>query len=217
MIVSGGYHGNMNRLAIFDLDGTLADSFPWFLRVVNMVAQKHGFRTLHPDDIETLRGKDTRQILDFLEVARWKLPFIARDMRRMKARAADIALFDGVDAMLAALAAKGIAMALVSSDSEANVRRTLGGSARFISHFACGASLFGKAAKFGQVLRRAGIPAELAVAIGDEVRDGEAARKAGVRFGAVSWGYASIAALQRLSPDFVFSEMAEIPVKLGQE
>ena len=29
------------KLAIFDLDGTLSDSFPWFLRVVNSIADKH--------------------------------------------------------------------------------------------------------------------------------------------------------------------------------
>ena len=31
-------------LAIFDLDGTLADSFPWFLRTINDVADRFGFR-----------------------------------------------------------------------------------------------------------------------------------------------------------------------------
>src|SRR3954453_21844973 len=94
--VAGGYHRNMKRLAIFDFDGTLADSFPWFLRVLNTVAQRHGFRPVAADDIEMLRGKDTRQILDFLAVRRWKLPFIARDLRRMKSQATSIALFDGV-------------------------------------------------------------------------------------------------------------------------
>src|SRR4051794_39211474 len=98
------YHCAMKRLAIFDLDGTLMDSFPWFLRVVNTVARRHRFRPIQSDDIEMLRGKETRQILELLEVAWWKLPFIARDMRRMKSQAmAEIPLFDGVDDMLAEL------------------------------------------------------------------------------------------------------------------
>jgi phosphoglycolate phosphatase len=141
----------MKQLAIFDLDGTLADSFPWFLRVVNTVAQRHGFRPILHDEIQMLRGKGTREILDLLDVPAWKLPFIARDMRRMKSQAmSEIALFDGVDAMLAELDAKGVAIALVSSDSEANVRRALGDSARFVAHFACGASLFGKGGQVRQ-------------------------------------------------------------------
>ncbi len=30
-------------LVIFDLDGTLADSFPWFLRNVNSIAERFSF------------------------------------------------------------------------------------------------------------------------------------------------------------------------------
>ena len=47
-------------------------------------------------------------------------------------------------------------------------------------------------------------------AIGDEVRDGEAARQAGIDFGAVSWGYARPEALQQLSPALVFDSVADI-------
>ena len=45
----------MPSLVIFDLDGTLADSFPWFLGVVNGVAREHGFRPIADADIEPLR------------------------------------------------------------------------------------------------------------------------------------------------------------------
>jgi phosphoglycolate phosphatase-like HAD superfamily hydrolase len=32
------------KLAIFDFDGTLADSFPWFIGAVNDAAARFGFR-----------------------------------------------------------------------------------------------------------------------------------------------------------------------------
>jgi len=32
------------RLAIFDFDGTLADSWPFFMSVFNEIADQHGFR-----------------------------------------------------------------------------------------------------------------------------------------------------------------------------
>jgi phosphoglycolate phosphatase len=113
--------------------------------------------------------------------------------------------------MLSALARGGLTTALVTSDSEANARRALGSSVSCISHFACGASLFGKASKFKQVMRAAGVLAAATLAIGDEVRDAEAAKAAGIDFAGVAWGYASVEALTKTGPVTVFANVSEIP------
>ena len=135
-------------LVIFDLDGTLADSLPWFHRHVNDVADRFGFRHVTDDNVDALRHAGTRDILRQLEVPLWKLPRIARHLRRLKAaHITQIALFDGVDTMLRTLSAAGFRLALVSSDSEANARAQLGTAASLFSHVDCGASIFGKPAK----------------------------------------------------------------------
>jgi phosphoglycolate phosphatase len=198
-------------LAIFDLDGTLADSFPWFLRTINAVADRFDFRRVADGEIEELRHCSSREILTRLEVPLWKLPAIARHARRLKAEAAaEIPLFAGVETMLRTLAENGVQLALVTSDSEANAREKLGPAAALFAHFDCSASLFGKAAKFHRVIRRAGVEPGQVIAIGDEVRDIEAARAAGIACGAVCWGYAAPAALRALGPDHVFERMDEI-------
>ncbi len=71
-------------LVIFDLDGTLADSFPWFLRVVNGVADKYRFKPIEPGDVESLRHAGSREILKRLDVPFWKLPAIATHARALK-------------------------------------------------------------------------------------------------------------------------------------
>ncbi|MGY8662927.1 HAD family hydrolase [Bradyrhizobium sp. UFLA05-109] len=198
-------------LAIFDLDGTLADSFPWFLRNINDVADRFGFRRVADEDVEGLRHAGTREILNHLEVPLWKLPAIARHARRLKAEAmAEISLFAGVEAMLQTLAAGGVQLALVTSDSEANAREKLGAAAHLFAHFDCAASLFGKPAKFRRVIRRAGVQPAQVIAIGDEVRDIEAARSVGIACGAVCWGYAAPAALRGQGPDHTFERIDEI-------
>lgn len=198
-------------LAIFDLDGTLADSFPWFLRTINDVADRFNFRRVADQDIEELRHASTREILARLEVPLWKLPAIARHARRLKAEAAsEISLFDGVEAMLRTLAGNGVQLALVTSDSEANAREKLGEAAALFSHFDCSASLFGKPAKFRRVIRRAGVEPARVISIGDEVRDIEAARAVGIACGAVCWGYAAPAALRAHAPDHTFEQLDEI-------
>jgi phosphoglycolate phosphatase len=203
-------------LAILDLDGTLADSLPWFRRHMNDVADRFGFRRVAEADIEPLRRMGPREILAHLGVPRWKVPMIARHMRRLKAaHIGDIPLFPGTDAMLRALANGGVRLALVSSDSEANARRQLGkANAALFSDFACGASLFGKAAKFRRVLRRARVAPGHAIAIGDEVRDIEAARAAGIACAAVTWGYAAPETLRALRPELVFERIDEIAPRL---
>jgi len=194
------------------MDGTLADSFPWFARNLNAVADKFRFRRVAADEIEAMRHLDTRHLLARFEIPLWKVPLIARHMRALKARHSDdIALFSGVGGMLRDLKAAGITLAVVTSDDEANTRRTLGAeNVARIDHYACGASLFGKPAKLRQVLRRSGIAARDAIAIGDETRDAEAARQVGIAFGAVAWGYANIEALRAANPAHVFFTMDEI-------
>src|SRR5688500_8516373 len=147
------------KLAIFDLDGTLSDSLPWFLRVVNSIADKHRFRRIEDGEVEILRGKTPREIIEYLRIPMWRLPIIARDRRRQKSESGGtIPLFAGVDLMLRELSQRGVALAMVSSDSESNVRTALGKNAELISWFSCGASVFGKPAKYRAVLKRTGTP-----------------------------------------------------------
>src|SRR5262252_719608 len=85
-------------LVIFDFDGTLADSAAWFRSTVNHVAQRYGFRQITDMELEELRGQRTIDIVRYLGVPVWKIPFIARYMRQLVARDAHlIGLFDGVD------------------------------------------------------------------------------------------------------------------------
>ena len=204
----------MNRydLAIFDFDGTLADSAAWFRSVINHVALRHGFRQVTDEELENLRGKPTAAIIRYLGVPAWKMPFIANTMRQLVARDAhQIGLFHGVDALLSSLVEHGVAIAIVTSNSESNVRRILGEeNAKRIDHYACGASLFGKASKFHAIIKRLKANPGRTIAIGDEVRDLEAARTAGLAVGAVSWGYATIDLLRAQQPDYLFLSMDDI-------
>jgi phosphoglycolate phosphatase len=165
-----------------------------------------------PHEVETLRTLDARQLMRYLGVSAWKMPFIARHMRQRKAHELDqTRLFDGVDRMLRRLSDADIALALVSSNSEANVRAILGAeNANLIRYSECGASLLGKSSRFRRVLRRSGTEPRDAICIGDEIRDLEAAQKVGIPFGAVTWGYTTPEALLARAPAAVFHSVGEI-------
>ncbi len=199
-------------LAIFDFDGTLADSFPFFVSVVNALAQKHGFQPVDLRDIDTLRGYDAMRLLRHVNLPLWKMPAVGRSYQALMAKSvASIRLFPGVPELLRGLRAHGITTALVTSNSESIVRAILGPeNVALISHSHCGVSLFGKRHKLREVLRKAHCPSSRAIYIGDEARDFEAAESVHIAFGAVSWGFNSAESLKALGPQELFLSREEI-------
>jgi phosphoglycolate phosphatase len=200
------------RLVIFDFDGTLSDSGDWFLSVVDELARKFRFRTVQPGEVDMLRHKSSREVIEFLGISRWKLPLIARHLRGLVGRNAHrIELFPGTPDLLERLAASGVKIALVTSNAEANARKILGPAhAARIDLYACGSSLFGKAPKFRRVLKKMGVKPHEVLAIGDETRDIDAAREVGMRAGSVLWGYAAEDLLAAMRPDAMFRTPQEI-------
>src|SRR4051812_41545066 len=104
------------KLIIFDFDGTLADTFPWFLQVANTVADRYRFKRIEAHEVETLRGYDGRRMIEHLGIPWWKLPLIANHMRRLPASAGDhVVLFEGTDRLLRQLSQRGVKLAIVTS------------------------------------------------------------------------------------------------------
>jgi phosphoglycolate phosphatase len=200
------------RLVLFDFDGTLADTFPWFLQTFDQVADRFGFRRLDPTETEALRGMDARAIMRHHKVPTWKVPFIARHARTlMAAQIAQLQLFAGIEAALHALADQGVILGLVTSNSRGNAAAVLGPTllARF-AQIECGISMFGKASKLRRVIQRSGIAADHTLFVGDELRDADAARAAGIDFGAVAWGYCRLDALLSRQPERVFQQPGDL-------
>jgi len=200
------------ELVIFDFDGTLSDSGHWFLSIVDDLAARFRFRSVHPDEVEGLRKRTTREVIDHLGISRWKLPLIARHVRARFGRNTDqIHLFDGVRDMLRTIDEAKVRMFVCSSNSEANVRAILGAadSAR-IERFFCGSGLFGKVRKFRQAIKASGLPPSAILSIGDETRDIDAARAVGIGAGAVLWGYANPEMLMAMKPDKTFATPQDV-------
>jgi len=195
------------RLAIFDFDGTLADSFPFFLSVFNTIADRHSFRRIDVARADELRHYSVREMMDHVGMPAWKLALASKTfMTMMQDSAHAIALFDGIAPALRHLHERGVLLTVVSSNAEHNVRTVLGPElAALIRRFDCGMSIFGKASRIRAVLRACGVAPGDALYIGDQATDAEAARKAGVAFGAVHWGYAAIETLrgQECATEFV--------------
>lgn len=200
------------QLIVFDFDGTLANSLPFFMSVMDTLADTHGFRRIGTDEWPALRGRDARQLMQHVGLPLWKMPRVSKHFMALMAENIErITLFEGVPEMLRELAGKGMTLAILSSNSHDNVRAVLGAeNAQLFRHYECGAALFGKRIKLRRLLARSGVARDQVLCIGDEVRDIEAARSEQLACGAVAWGYSTLESLLRHGPDQVFSQVREI-------
>jgi phosphoglycolate phosphatase len=194
------------KLAIFDFDGTLADTFPFFVSVFNQLADEYNFKKIDLELVDNYRHYDAKQMMELVGMPKWQLPIVGkRFMSLMKTSADSIKLFDGISETLEQLADRGVVIAVVSSNSYENVSQILGDkTAKLVSNFDCGMSIFGKAGRLEKVLKLNKLKASDAIYIGDQVTDLEAAHKKSIAFGAVAWGYATVESLEAHNPSDVF-------------
>ncbi|WP_459616049.1 HAD hydrolase-like protein [Bordetella sp. 2513F-2] len=200
------------RVVAFDFDGTLADTLPWFESILDDVAERYRFRKPGPEERARLRHRSAQDVLAALQVPLWKLPAIMNHVRtRMRDISPDVRLFDGIAQAVAQLRQAGLVLAVVSSNSIENVRRVLGPDVgALFDDYECGTDMFGKAAKLQRLVARHGIEPQALMLVGDELRDIEAARKAGVHVGSVAWGYNDVQALRTGGPDAVFMTVQDL-------
>jgi phosphoglycolate phosphatase len=190
----------------------LADSLGWLIGASDRLADEFGFDRIDKDQVAILRRHDAATLLRLHHVPLWKVPFIAARFRRLMAQQIHMIVpFPGVADLLGQLAQAGSTLAVVTSNSSANVRHVLGKrSMGLLAACEGGVSIFGKRRKLCKVLRGSGIHPAQAIFIGDEIRDIEAARDAGIASGAVAWGFTDQDVLKAHSPDMLFASIGEM-------
>lgn len=192
----------MKSTVVFDFDGTLADSMQLFIEAVNKSAAKLHHGTIDPGDVSMLRGRHPRQVLRHLRISLLKLPLVMRSVRkevgRGVARARPAADMSGA---LGRLKKGGCSIGILTSNTEKSVREFLAGNGMDVFDFVySGRSAFGKGRTLRAIAKRAG---GRVFYVGDEVRDIEAARRAGTTMIAVAWGFNTAEALMREGPDYL--------------
>lgn len=203
------------KLAIFDFDGTLADSYPFFLEVQNELAKQYNLKQLTMDDLDASDG-DPRKMMKMAGMSLWKLPLFMSGARKMMAERIDrIPVFDGVEEMLQKLSKSGVMLSMITSNSHANVSNKLG--ADIMSLFIdpqFDTSLFGKGKRLKKLIQSTKVEPSRVIYIGDEVRDIKSSHAKHIPFGAVSWGYTRVETLIEHSPAEVFNSVDEIVEKI---
>jgi len=200
------------KLVMFDFDGTLADSYPLFIKILNRAAIKYKFKQVEKHEENDLKHCSAREIIKILEIPKWKMPFFVKYIRHnMTEKFDQVTLFEGVGNLLQDLKKQDVKLAIISTSSYQYVTNILGDeNTALIDHFQCSASPFGKSKKLKKTMKKFALKNQECLLIGDEIRDIDAARKASIPIGVVSWGYTHIDALNNQNPDEHFLQLEHI-------
>ena len=199
------------RLVLFDFDGTLADSMMATVRIFQDIGPGLGLKPF--DDLNAARNMPTRKVLKAVGATFWKMPKIIRAFQAAAAlHAPHLKLHPGVADALTDLHACGTRLGILSSNKEANIRKCLAanGVEQLFAFVVGHPQLFGKARAIRRIRRRERIEKADMVYVGDESRDLDAAKKAGVSVAAVAWGFHAPELLAGMNPTFLLQHPGEL-------
>lgn len=201
----------MDKVLIFDFDGTIADSLPVLIKV---------YHELLPDkpeltkaQIRSLRGMKLTSIPGYLGIAWWRVPFLVRTgRRRMHKHMSEVEVFDGMAEVIETLHARGYTLLIGSSNSAENVKKFLKirGLYTYFDGIYGHAGIFSKAGALRKILRRSRLQPENTYYIGDEVKDSVAAHEVGMPNISVTWGFNDKASLAATNPTKMVDEPHEL-------
>jgi phosphoglycolate phosphatase len=193
-------------LILFDFDGVLADTLADMLRFAQEVCDELGVKhTVVQTDLSEL------EVMSFATFGRaCEMPedlvdeFVRRCTRKFAEKKSPAAIFNGLGEVVRKLAESHV-LAVVTGNTEENVRA-------FLEEHgleSCVRAVYGvdmPGSKVEKILVAKGqfaAEGETMFMVGDSLSDVRAAREAGVKCIAVSWGHQSVGRLVRAVPDHV--------------
>lgn len=189
-------------IILFDFDGTIADTLDETINIFNELSGKFGYNKVSFRNKHVWRSKPSSQVVRDLGIPFFKFPFVVKDARmKLNERIEKIKPIKGLKEVLSTLS-KNNELAILSSNSEDNIRKFLKkNNLDYFTYIFPECRTFGKARKMRKIL--ADFKVSEVVYVCDETRDVEAAKNAGLKSIAVTWGFNSHTALEKAKPDSI--------------
>ncbi len=209
---------------VFDLDGTLLDTAPDLCGTLNELLAEHGRPTIPLDRLRPMIGDGAAKMVERGFAASGDVPadftgLVRRFIELYAARiAAETRPFPGVVDCLERLRAVGTQLAICTNKTT-SLTESLLAALDLAAYFPVVIGGDGPARKpdprhLLAVVERLGVTPQSTLMIGDSINDVAAAKAAGIKVVAVTFGYTTTPALE-LGADAVIDSFAELPRLLG--
>lgn len=204
----------MIKSIVFDFDGTIADSMQVVLGIYNSIlAPAYHIQPINKGDEEEFRSKDPRSLLRSNGVSIFKLPvLVLRAHKEINKKISEIKPVHHMIDILKKLHTLNVTLGVCTSNSRNNVLRFLeeNNASGLFDFIYSGKHLFGKHKLIHKLLKEHKLNKDETLFVGDEIRDVEAAHRAGLKVIAVTWGYNNREALEHADPDYFADTPEEI-------
>ncbi|WNS74701.1 HAD-IA family hydrolase [Bacillus sp. DTU_2020_1000418_1_SI_GHA_SEK_038] len=201
----------MIKYIIFDFDGTIANSQYAFVSAWNHLAEKHRFKKLEHESLEDLKKLTIKERSRVLNFPMYKLPILMPELyTAYRQSILDVTLFEGMKELLSELEIRGYHTAIISSNTEDNIREFLNRNGIKVTDILCSSRIFGKDKVIKKFLKSHNLQPSEVIYVGDEHRDIVACKKCNVKVIWVGWGYDGIEVVQSENPDYMIQTPDEI-------
>jgi len=201
-------------IAIFDFDGTIADSFEKTLSVTIQIMKDYGIDGINKKFVSLYRNNNIKNVIKEAKIPLYKVPFIIKKGQHEVSKVIkNVKPFKGMDNLIRDLKRKGLKLGILTTNSEYNVKQFLKiNNINAFDFIYTGSSLFGKGKFLKKIIKMKKFIPEKTIYIGDETRDIKAAKEAGVKSVAVTWGFNNKKLLLKEKPDFIVDKPEDLLV-----
>jgi phosphoglycolate phosphatase len=192
------------KVVIFDFDGTIADTYGAFVKIVNKLSGEFGYKPMTAEDLHGLKQLSSREILQKADISLIKIPFLLKRVKDELAKEiVNLGTFSGFQPCLLRLKKRGITLGIITSNARKNVQIFLDKNnlSDLFDFIYCGTTLFGKHKIIDRVLKKHKFNHSEVVYVGDETRDIYSAQKSQIKIIAVGWGFNYPQVLAEYNPD----------------
>ncbi len=189
--------------AIFDFDGTLANTLELVARIYNENAADFGALPVNLSDLPEYRRLGYKGAMKKAKIRWTVLPRLVLFIsKQMKAHMDEVHPYEGVVDLLKKLKDEGIMIGVLTSNNATLVDDFFKSNNFPEFDFVISEkTMFGKEKALRKILRKFNLDPKRTVYVGDEPRDITGSKKAGIRVIGVTWGVGGKEAFESTPPD----------------
>ncbi|KAF3886274.1 MULTISPECIES: HAD-IA family hydrolase [Nostocales] len=203
----------IQKVIIFDFDGTVADTLDALVVIANRLAEEFGYIPIAPEELALLRNLSSREVIKYSGISVFRIPFLVKRVKAaLKNKIKELKPILGIKEALIELKSEGHRLGIITSNSQENVTAFLKVNELddLFEFIYSGVTIFGKTTIINNVLKQKQIKLQEAIYVGDETRDIEASKKANIKVVAVTWGFNSQEVLAQQNPDFLIHHPSQL-------